>query len=1380
MANCNIHPIIISRGREVKSKLWTDLLAISNNREWAKRVYQGVHSDWFVKRFGDWITEAENTSLAVDEYGEPKVITMVYDSGETAPIFLIAKDETIYNELVNNNYEVSEGDLIPASYLIIQDHTGGEVNINEQRGVHPDPRVQAALKEKGPNIINNRVNPLVWDKEEELGVVQGGAIWKTDKFSGIPFRPKNAFSRLKAQRIADRATKDGYPSTIVQANTSRGKANKYHVNITYDISQETSAHIRLLARGAKFGEVRADLKERFPAAFITRENMTDLEVLHSKVTAAFNKRIAIMERDYDFISRQDFKEFLDDYLENNNVTKALVDAVIYSAKVTEQLYDRYKALQESGEKLTPRTLQTWSDFLIAYDALDELQSLMLKDPSIMQNESITKALDATIKTKNFLKSLYQTEGIDMLAKWLSPYYNGIRKKFEQKKRAEYRREYKKKEKGKEHRKDVVSVTEAEYVENKMSFQKGSLDFETEDLMKKELVTASRDISVLTRWIDNMLDTSDPVAAAVVNAFTQAEQQSRLESIKKRTEIIKEQIEFEKNRPKGNLTSEISYYSFALEFDLQGVATQWLLRPWRSDLIAEDARQRKRIFKEGAEEDPDTLSRMESDIKVGLKTKEGVRATRRQNMAIALSSWRNSNLNTDRDAYQIAGVEYMQSLVDKTDPITDQVVVTQDMIEKIKNNIEYNYNETPRKLAERGDISVEAAGLYSTWLSSNLYKFSDVIDTWKNPQWETFMKRIGISTKIPYYQQEDLMRQSEHPEAKYYMYILDLSIEADKKVPYSYRLGGRLPGVPKIQSERIKEGQDPLLITKNTFKAEFLLRPEDTERGDEILTDEQGRPRMFLPIHYVNNIELENQSFDLPGIYFRFWESANDYNIKRQILPEIEMAKFFIDTRNAKKRNSLDQFVMSKLNIKSKGNIDELEEDQAEGVPSMIAKTQIAEQFSDWFEMAVYSKKAKPGSLWHIREDLVIDTAKFVDAMNRYTSLSLLAFNMVQGAANVLIGETMQAIDAFAKEHVTAKSLTKATLRYNKWLPGMMGDWGMRVPTNVGSLLIEQANILHSSVTDVDFSKKTKVGQHFDLSTGFMIQKAGEHWMQGRFYFALLEEKQAYDKDGNHLGSMLDQYHAEDGVLILNKEVSLEKSKWTTSEQTAFNVRAKGLLSRMHGEYSDLGRVAIQRLAVGRMAYMFRKFVVPGYRRRWGKTRYIERLGQEVEGDYVSMIKFMKNMSKDLKIFKTAMMSEEWAALNDHERANIRRAIGETIAIISTSVAAMFLYKGLAEDDEDDWLLGYWAYQAYRLQTELLFWTPKLDEAMTILRSPAASMTVIENTIKLIDQMFSPMEQYERGPWKGQYKISKTLINFVPIWKQWYKARDVEETIQWFK
>jgi len=75
----------------------------------------------------------------------------------------------------------------------------------------------------------------------------------------------------------------------------------------------------------------------------------------------------------------------------------------------------------------------------------------------------------------------------------------------------------------------------------------------------------------------------------------------------------------------------------------------------------------------------------------------------------------------------------------------------------------------------------------------------------------------------------------------------------------------------------------LTYFKETAKADMFIRPEDTERGNAELTDEHGNPKYFLPIHYTAELEPENQSFDLAGIYYRYWQSATDYKHKKQIL-----------------------------------------------------------------------------------------------------------------------------------------------------------------------------------------------------------------------------------------------------------------------------------------------------------------------------------------------------------------------------------------------------------------------------------------------------------------------------------------------------------------
>jgi len=150
--------------------------------------------------------------------------------------------------------------------------------------------------------------------------------------------------------------------------------------------------------------------------------------------------------------------------------------------------------------------------------------------------------------------------------------------------------------------------------------------------------------------------------------------------------------------------------------------------------------------------------------------------------------------------------------------------------------------------------------------------------------------------------------------------------------------------------------------------------------------------------------------------------------------------------------------------------------------------------------------------------------------------------------------------------------------------------------------------------------------------------------------------------------------------------------------------------------------------------------------------------------------------------KWALAMENWHKLSTMEKANIHRTALEVTALIAAYILT-YAFTSLGDDADDpfeEWLYSFISYQTLRLSTELLFFSPKLDEPMKILRSPTASMSFFENTIKLVSQMWTPFDEYERGPWKGKPKIHKTLMNMVPAAKQVYRIKYVEDMKGWLE
>ena len=1079
---------------------------------------------------------------------------------------------------------------------------------------------------------------------------------------------------------------------------------------------------------------------------VSKSQLTDLERIADQAEQAMLRRLAIVQARYSLTEREKFQEFIDDLMKEETTTGSLVNIIRYASQLTSELNQEYEEARSNNSLNSYKTgiplLRKWSDYLIAFDTLNELQHLVEEDNTVFKDPEVVKILEETVKVKDKLKEQYFSRGEKLIAQWLTPYYDGLRRE----RKDEYAKKYKSLVKAKKKKGATIEEIEAEigteeqYVEEKIIDNEEELSINTQNLISSELKTAARDISVAARWMDNVLDSSDVVVSAMVNAFQKETDAARLEAVEKRGEVLDKLIAMEKYKSKGGFTAESEFYKNLLELNEKGKPNQYLTMPWKSTLIEDAEAVRKRAYKEN------------SDRLV---------ASQKYN------AWLDRQISRNDDEYFDAMGAFLDEAVEKEILEYQEARNVWSVVFDSRKNVTQGVKD--------GSFKEETGDLLMSWIRNNRWKYAkDIAPEYKSEHWDSWMKEIGIDTTQSIAKQLDAVEASDNPEAQMYTLLKGLGEQADNALPYSYNIGTRLPGVAISNFERIKKGQSFATYTKENIKKNIFVRPEDTEHGDVELTDEHGRAKYFLPIHYTTQIEPKNQSYDLAGIYFKYWSDANEYAKKRQILPQMEMAKELVKKRSAFRRNSLGEV------IKRAGRSIGVGGENA----SIIDNTNLAKQLEDWFMMAVYGKKHSDDMIIQMfgKE---IDASKFFNALTKFTSINLLAGNTVQAVANVTLGEAMEAIEAIAGEHVSPKTMTQATAYYSRNLPKMLvtHDLGSREMKTTPNLLIEFFDIMHEDISrDTVFHKKSKVGNLMNQSSLYAFQSMGEHWMQGRFLFAMLLEKDAFDENGKKIGNMLSQYYTdENGKLRINKDVSLEKSYWTEEHQQAFKVKVKRLLSRMHGEYSELGRVAAQRTALGNLAYQFRKFIVPGIRRRYGRKTYIQGLDQVVEGNYRTTVKFAYGLMKDIFGLSDSLKTE-WSGLNDHEKANIHRTISELVLFITLYILMSAFFK----DDDDDyakgdepWLWEFSEYQIARLSTELGFFTMP-GQTLQIMRSPAASMAVLENIGRFINDAFNFNEVYERGPWKGQRKIKKSTMQLIPLYKQYYRVRDVGQATPWLK
>jgi hypothetical protein len=483
---------------------------------------------------------------------------------------------------------------------------------------------------------------------------------------------------------------------------------------------------------------------------------------------------------------------------------------------------------------------------------------------------------------------------------------------------------------------------------------------------------------------------------------------------------------------------------------------------------------------------------------------------------------------------------------------------------------------------------------------------------------------------------------------------------------------------------------------------------------------------------------------------------------------MELAKFFVSERKYLKKDVFGNVILDALDPEKKREIG-----------SKGDTSNLAAQLNDWFEAVFYGMRYKEEGLikgTNMRWD------KALDSLNRFTALNMLGLNMVQGTANLLLGQATQWIESFGGTNYSSKDYAYAEWFYTKHLPGILGDIGSRKPESVVSMLNDKFDTLND-YEEGKLKNNTRFKRLFNSDALFVQSHAGEHMIQTQCMLAMLHNRKAMDSQGNPIGNILDLYSVKGGKLIFDNNQK-RAVNWGEKEQKDFMFQMKRLLADMHGDYYHNSIPAFQRLALGRWAGLFRKFIVPGFKRRWSTKHEDVLRGQMVEGYYNTFFRFVGSYLKALVHLKAQLSVEKWSTLTRAEKANMLRMLGDIAFIAGAIILATVFTKLKGEDDDDDdWWLGFGAYQAYRFSNELSFFILP-SSFMNIMRSPAASMTMVENFIKffaqLLDPFDGPFERFERGPWKGHMKLEKHLTNFVPGYKQYYRLKDIEQSVSWWK
>lgn len=629
------------------------------------------------------------------------------------------------------------------------------------------------------------------------------------------------------------------------------------------------------------------------------------------------------------------------------------------------------------------------------------------------------------------------------------------------------------------------------------------------------------------------------------------------------------------------------------------------------------------------------------------------------------------------------------------------------------------------------------------------------------------------------------------QKEYYDTVMNIKSQLDSYLPEKYTTLTNAVKIRKDLLERVKSSDGVRSGAKQIWKSikdEFIRRTDDVDFGDRAtVKDFEGNEVQTLPIYFTKLKEGESAndlSTDIVSTLTAYAAMANDFDEMNKVIDVLELGRDLLRERQV---------------IQTQGGKPLVEKFKTVGrkVESKLTKegeaTRFVQRLNDFFEMQVYGRyMADEGTFGKTN----IDKGKVANFVNRVTSMNNLALNVLSGISNIATGKVMMRIESFAGEFFNEKNTITADRIYGQSLPAYLAEIGNRVKTSKLALWDELFNVMQEyeqDVREVNFDRKTWFSRMFGTSTLFFMNNAGEHWMQNRTSLALADAYKMKAPNGKIVSLWdamevvpIDKNNKKLGAKLQLKQgyKKADGSDFTQDDIIKFSRRSAAINQRMHGIYNKADRSAMQRLAIGRMGMMFRKWIKPSLNRRFKSASYNYDLDAWTEGYYRTSGRFLLQLARDLRETQFNIAAR-WNELTSTEKANIKRALTETGHFL-----AVMAIIGLIEwsDDKDrPWLVRMTEYQMRRLYTELGAMIPgksMISEGLKIIKSPAAGVNTIENILDLT-KLLNPWnytDEIQSGRYEGHSTAYKSFFEspVIPMNRTIYKGLHPETGIPFFK
>lgn len=316
----------------------------------------------------------------------------------------------------------------------------------------------------------------------------------------------------------------------------------------------------------------------------------------------------------------------------------------------------------------------------------------------------------------------------------------------------------------------------------------------------------------------------------------------------------------------------------------------------------------------------------------------------------------------------------------------------------------------------------------------------------------------------------------------------------------------------------------------------------------------------------------------------------------------------------------------------------------------------------------------------------------------------------------------------------------------------------------------------------------------DMITNFLRTQSKE--VRDKFVAQYKEDSKEQRSKFDELPTFRSQLKLSNGVAVLK-----EDSPLSNADIADFRNKVLTVNHHIHGIYDKIGANTLQQSWWGALLMQFHKHLVPGFQKRFGyRLGHFDGVYNETretinKGSYVSLAEFITfpvrkyyelNNSNELEAVRTLQGIAKgyvdffgnfvtyYNVLPEYDKANLRRCLGEWIAI--TKAVALFVVGKLMLDDDDEstQIADYVLYSADRLMSETIQYNPwgMMNEGQKLYSQPVAAFSIANDNLKLLSACCSYIFTgdaddllYQSGTYSGENKLKVNLLKQVPVVNQ---------------